>query len=151
MGDDGFRSTAVFQFMFEAQGQVDVAEVLEVSGLTDESDVVEHKVITGGFKEAIEKVPGRQTGSGQMTITRAIVPGRKDFWDWRALVADGDIESARTTCAITALNVANQPVASWTFEGAWPSKVEGPEFDTENSSYVTEKLTIVFEYYKRDQ
>lgn len=150
MGDDSFRSTAAFQFRFEAQGIVEEAEVLEISGLTDESDVVDHKVVTDGFKEAIEKQPGRLTGSGSMTITRAIIAGRKDFWDWRQMVVDGDMSGARTSCSITAYDVTNAAVASWQFENAWPNKVEGPEFDSENSSYVTEKLTIAFEYYNRD-
>jgi phage tail-like protein len=147
---DQYRSTATFQFMFEAAGQIDESEVLEISGLTDESDVVEHKVITGGFKESIEKVPGRRTGSGQFTIKRAIIPGRKDYWTWRQMVVDGAVDGARTSCTITALDVTNAPIAAWTFENAWPSKVEGPEFDTQNSQFVTETLTVVYEYYKRD-
>ncbi|MEM6281908.1 MAG: phage tail protein [Chloroflexota bacterium] len=151
MGDDGFRSTAIFQFTFSAAGQVQEAEVLEVSGLTDESDVVEHKVITDGFKEAIEKVPGRNTGSGQISIKRAIISGRKDFWDWRQMVVDGAITGARTNCAVTAYGVDNTTViAEYEFINAWPSKVSGPDFDTENSQYVTEELTIVYEYYKRN-
>lgn len=147
---DAFRSVSTFQFTFSADGIVDEAEVLEVSGLTDESDIVEHKVITDGFKEAIEKVPGRQKNAGQITITRAIVAGRKDFWDWRQMVVDGALTDARKTCAITAYDLTNAPIASWSFINAWPSKIEGPEFDSENSQYVTEKLTIAFEYYTRD-
>ncbi len=148
---DANRSTATFQFMFSANGQVDETEVLEVSGLSDESDVIEHKVITDGFKESIEKVAGRRKSSGTITVSRAIIPGRKDFWDWRKQVEEGDMAGARTLCSLTALNVSNEPVAAWTFENAWPSKIEGPEFDTENSQYVTEKLTIQFEYYSRDE
>lgn len=144
------RSTATFQFTFSAQGIVDEAEVLEVSGLSDENEVVEHNIIVDGSKEAIEKLPGRVSSSGSITITRAIIAGRKDFWDWRKLVEEGSMDNARTTCAITAYDVANTPIAAWTFENAWPSKIEGPEFDTENSQYVTEKLTIQFEYFRRD-
>jgi phage tail-like protein len=144
-------STAGFQFTFSATGQVDETEVLEVSGLSDASDVVEHKVVTGGFQEAIEKVPGRLQSSGQITIKRAIISGRKDFWDWRQLVVEGAVSSAVTNCAVTLYAMDNSTVvAEWTFENAWPSKVEGPEFDTENSQYVTETLTIEFEYYHRD-
>jgi phage tail-like protein len=147
---DANRSTATFQFTFSAEGQVDEAEVLEVSGLSDESEVVEHKVVTDGSKEAIEKIPGRVSSSGAITVTRAIIADRKDFWDWRKLVEEGQMDSARTICSVTAYNIMNEPIAAWTFENAWPSKIEGPEFDAENSQYVTEKLTIQFEYFKRD-
>ena len=148
---DANRSTATFQFMFSANGLVEEAEVLEVSGLSDETDVIEHKVISDGFKESIEKVAGRRKSSGSITITRAIIPDRKDFWDWRKMVEEGDMDGARTLCSLTALDITNSPVAAWTFENAWPSKVEGPEFDSENSQYVTEKLTVQFEYFSRDE
>ena len=146
---DGNRSLAVFQFKFSAVGEVAETEVLEVSGLTDESDVVEHKVVTDGFKEAIEKVPGRRTGSGQITISRAITPNNKDFWTWREKVVNGAFE--RVICSVEAIGIDNTTVVgSWTFEGCWPSKIEGPEFDTEQSQFVQEKLTIAYEYFRRD-
>lgn len=148
---DTNRSTATFQFIFSANGLVDESEVLEVSGLSDETDVIEHKVITDGFKESIEKVAGRRKSSGSITITRAIIPGRRDFWDWRKMVEEGDMAGARTLCSLTALDITNAPVTAWTFANAWPSKIEGPEFDSENSQYVTEKLTVQFEYFSRDE
>lgn len=148
MSLDAERSVAIFQFSFTVNQEIDETEVLEVSGLKDESDVTEHKLITGGFKESIEKLPGRRS-SGELTITRAVMAGKKDFWDWRQKVVDGTF--TRQTASIMGYDVTNTLVAQWDFVGCWASKVEGPEFDSENSQYVTEKLTIVFEYYKRSK
>jgi phage tail-like protein len=145
---DAERSVAVFQFTFTVNGAVDETEVLEVSGLKDESDVTEHKLVTGGFKESVEKIPGRAT-AGDLTITRAIMAGNMDFWTWRQTVVDGNF--TRQTASIIGYDVTNAQVAQWDFEGCWPTKVEGPEFDSENSQYVTEKLTIAYESYKRTQ
>lgn len=148
MSLDAERSVAVFQFTFTVNGEIDETEVLEVSGLKDESDVSEHKLITGGFKESVEKLPGR-AGSGELTIKRAVMAGKTDFWDWRQKVVDGTF--TRQTASIMGYDVTNSLIAQWDFEGCWPSKISGPDFDSENSQWVTEELTITFEYYKRSQ
>ena len=60
-------------------------------------------------------------------------------------MVDGKIEDARTNCSIIAYNQANEEIARWNFENAWPSKVTGPDMDASGQDYMVEEVTIVHE------
>jgi phage tail-like protein len=48
-----------------------------------------------------------------------------------------------------AYNQANEEIARWNFENAWPSKVTGPEMDAAGQDYMVEEMTIVHEGMER--
>ena len=49
------------------------------------------------------------------------------------------------------LDQSLKPVAKWDFENAWPSKVSGPQAQSDSNNYGVEELTIVHEYIVRKQ
>ena len=62
---------------------------------------------------------------------------------------DGKVDDARTNCSIIAYNQANDEVARWNLENAWPSKIAGPEMDSSGTDLMVEEMTIVHEGLER--
>jgi phage tail-like protein len=135
-----------FGFTLETQGTV-TGVFQEISGLGSENEVVEQKIIQGG-KEVIQKVPGRLKFT-DVTMKQGITKN-KEIWNWRKLVEEGNITSARKNATITALDRAGKPAAQWSFVNMWPTKVSGPQFQADSNSFVMEEVSLTFENYKRD-
>ncbi|MBW4436953.1 MAG: phage tail protein [Pleurocapsa minor GSE-CHR-MK-17-07R] len=135
-----------FGFTLEVQGQL-TGVFQEISGLGSENEVVEQKIMQNG-KEVIQKVPGRLKFT-DVTL-KAGITKNLEIWNWRKMVEEGKIMSARKNAMITALDRAGQPSAQWTFVNMWPSKVSGPQFQADSNSFVMEEVTLTFENYKRE-
>ncbi len=136
-----------FHFQLDLGGVV-AGYFTEISGLGSENEVVEHKVVEGG-KQKVQKIPGRLKW-GDITLKRGIT-AMMDIWVWRKQVEDGLVDAARTNGSIIMLDQELTPVAQWDFEGAWPSKVSGPQVQSDSNNYGVEELTIVHEYIARIQ
>ena len=65
------------------------------------------------------------------------------FHDWRVLVENGDVASARKDVTLIAFDPAAAEIARWTLSGAWPSKVEVSS--VEGTTNLSETITIVHE------
>ena len=137
-----------FNFKIEAEGQAS-GYFSEVSGISSETEVTEMKLVSGGYKEVVRKIPGRLKW-GDITLKRGIT-ANMDFWDWRQKVVDGKVDSARTNCTITMYDQANDAVAIWNLEQAWPSKLTGPSLNTDSSAVGIEELTLVCEGFNREK
>jgi phage tail-like protein len=85
---------------------------------------------------------------GDITLKRGVT-SIKDVWDWRQLVVDGKVVSARANGTITMFDTSGTPVAQWDFTNGWPSKVSGPSLTSDSSAFVVEEMTIVHEGIKR--
>lgn len=136
-----------FHFQLDLGGVV-AGYFTEISGLGSENEVVEHKVVEGG-KQKVQKIPGRLKW-GDITLKRGIT-AQMDIWQWRKKVEDGLVDTARTNGSIIMLDQELTPVAQWDFENAWPSKVSGPQVQSDSNNYGVEELTIVHEYIVRVQ
>ena len=136
-----------FHFQLDLGGVV-AGYFTEISGLGSENEVVEHKVVEGG-KQKVQKIPGRLKW-GDITLKRGIT-AQMDIWTWRKQVEDGLVDAARTNGSIIMLDQELTPVAQWDFENAWPSKVSGPQVQSDSNNYGVEELTIVHEYIVRIQ
>jgi phage tail-like protein len=122
---------------------------LEVSGVNDESEVIDHKVMSEGVKESLNfKIPGRLTGGATLTLKQGVTSSLQ-FWGWRQMVVDGDIEGARQNGSILMYDQAFDLIAQWDFTNAWPSKIDGPTFASDATTYGVEELTIVTESFGR--
>jgi phage tail-like protein len=119
----------------------------ECSGLGSEHEVIEHKVVTGKGKEMVFKVPGRLKWEN-ITLKRGITSSM-DIWDWRKEVEDGKVDDNRRDGSVTMFNQNGDPVASWEFKNAWPSKVTGPQPKADSTELGIEELTLSHEYIKR--
>lgn len=132
-----------FHFMLDLEG-VATGYFTEIAGIGSEHGVVDH-----GTYEITQKIPGRLKW-GDLTLKRGITASM-DIWKWRKMVEDGKVEDARTNGSIIMLDQELNPVARWDFINAWPSKITGPQLQSDSNNYGLEELTIVHEYIERSQ
>jgi phage tail-like protein len=125
-----------FSFSLDMSGQIK-GFFTEVSGLSSETDIVEHKVTDESGRDFIQKIPGR-TKYGDITLKRGITDSM-DMWKWRQLVEKGNITGARVNCTITMYDLTN----------AWPSKITGPSMQSDGNNFGVEELTITHEMMER--
>ena len=143
MADDPLVS---FNFAIEVSGIIS-GYFTEASGLGSEHEVIEHKVMGEGGQEIVKKIPGRLKW-GDITLKRGISDSL-DMWEWRKMVVDGKVESARRNGSITMYDQEGSEVARWNFERGWPSKVSGPSVNTTSNEVGIEELVITHEGTER--
>lgn len=136
-----------FHFGVEIQGAV-VGFFTEVSGIGSENEVIEHKIMApDGHKEIVQKIPGRL--KWENIVAKRGITASMDMWDWRKMVEDGAVESARKSGTITMFDELGAPVAQWTFDRGWPVKVSGPSVKSDSNEVGVEELTIAHEGTRR--
>lgn len=136
-----------FKFGLEIEGKL-TGFFTTVGGIGSESEVVEHKITNPDTGETIiQKIPGRLAWT-DVTLKRGVT-SNVDVWSWRQQVVEGNIDDARTNCSVVAYNQANEEIARWNLDNAWPSKVTGPEMDAGSTDYMVEEITIVHEGMSR--
>ena len=131
-----------FNFLLELDGAI-AGYFTECSGVGSENEVIEHKVVDKQGHEVVRKIPGRlkwQDVSLKRGISSAL-----DIWAWREKIVKGELSAARKHVTITMLDRAYKPVAKWHFTNAWPSKVSGPSFKSDDNSFGVEEVSIVHE------
>jgi phage tail-like protein len=132
-----------FKFGLEIEGKLS-GFFTSVGGIGSESEIVEHKVVNPDTGETIiQKIPGRLTWT-DISLKRGVT-SNIDVWQWRQQVVEGKVDDARTNCSVIAYNQANEEIARWNLENAWPSKVTGPDMDAGSTDYMVEEMTIVHE------
>ena len=132
-----------FHFMLDLEG-VATGYFTEINGMGSENEIVDH-----GTYDLTQKIPGRLKW-GDITLKRGVT-STLDIWKWRKMVEDGKVEDARTNGSIIMLDQELNPVARWDFINAWPSKISGPQLQSDSTNYGLEELTIVHEYITRSQ
>jgi phage tail-like protein len=137
-----------FNFEVKIEGAL-TGYFTECSGLGSESEVIEHKVVGQGGKEVVRKIPGRLKW-GDITLKRGITLNM-DMWTWRKQIEDGMVSDARKNGSIVMNDQEGNPVATWDFQKAWPSKLTGPAVKSDSNEIGIEELVIVHEYIVRSQ
>jgi phage tail-like protein len=118
----------------------------EVSGLGSETEVIEYKQTED--RSVIQKIPGRLKWN-DITLKRGVTTDL-DVSKWRKLVEDGDIEAARKDGSIALMGADGSPVAAWSFEAAWPSKISaGHSKLLSDDVMILEELVLVVEQVRR--
>ena len=135
-------------FGVEFQGQV-VGAFRECSGLGSENEVVEYKASGPKGEFIIKKVPGRMKWNN-ITLKRGITDAM-DMWQWRKMVEQGDVASARANGSITMMDTTGKPIAKWTLLNCWPSKLTGPAGKADGNEVAVQELTLTHEGYERVQ
>jgi phage tail-like protein len=136
-----------FNFMLEMDGAI-AGYFTECSGVGSENEIIEHKVVDTQGHEVIKKIPGRLKWT-DITLKRGITQDLQ-IWTWRENVVQGKMKDARKSVTISMLNREYKPVAKWHFTNAWPSKVTGPSFKSDDNSIGVEETTIVHEGMYRE-
>jgi len=135
-----------FHYAIEVQGAV-TGYFTECTGIGSEHEVIEHKIVDPKGHELIQKIPGRLKWEN-ITLKRGITSSM-DLWKWRKLVEDGDVKGARKSGSIVMYDSTLSEKARWNFEGAWPSKISGPQPKADSNEIGIEEITIVHEYITR--
>jgi len=138
---DGERVTAA-TFLFEVDG-VEIGRFMGVSGL--EVTVAVEEIEEGGENSYVHKLPGRMTWPN-ITLKRGITQN-DTLLAWlnkssgEQFSANGN-KLSRSTAAITLMGPAGQRLRAWEFDGAFPIKWKGPEFDAASTDMAMEELEI---------
>jgi len=136
-----------FNFLLELDGAV-AGYFTECAGVGSENEIIEHKVVDKQGHEIVRKIPGRLKFT-DVTLKRGVTSDL-EIWTWRELVVKGTIADARKNATITMMDRTYSPVAKWHFTNAWPSKVSGPSFKSDDNSIGVEEVTIVHEGMYRE-
>ena len=114
-----------------------------ISGL--EVSVGVEEIQEGGENNYVHKLPGRMSWPN-ITLKRGITQNDA-LLAWlnkssgEQFSANGN-KLTRSTAAITLMGPAGQRLRSWEFDGAFPVKWKGPDFDVASSDMALEELEI---------
>ncbi len=109
------------------------------------SDVIDYR--EGTDPTHMRKLAGL-TKHGNLTLKWGTT-NSMDLFNWRKLVIDGKIKTARRSLAVILVDEEGNDAARWQFEGAWPSKYDAPDFTAKGNDIAIETLEIVFESMTR--
>jgi phage tail-like protein len=119
----------------------------EISGLDNESDVVEHKYVDERGKQAVRKVVG-STKWANLVCKRGIDEDLT-IWKWRQQVIDGDIDAARTDGQIQLLDYKGQVISTYKFLQGIPIKYSGGTLSATSNEVALEEVQIAHEGLER--
>ncbi len=137
---------AAYHFAVEIDG-VEIAQFSELSGISSEIDVIDHKEQTPAGKPVNHKVPGFNK-TPTITLKRA-KNSSTALWDWHQKVRDGNIGGARVNGSIILHDYAGAEVGRYNFQAAWPSKVSMGSLKAGSNEILMEECTIVCEHLER--
>jgi phage tail-like protein len=116
----------------------------EVSGLQVEVKVIEYR--DGADEPFVRK--GRGLSSFQNLTFKRGITGQIEFWQWILEGMNGNV--GRNNGGVIMLNEDRDPVMTWTFENAWPTKYIGPNFNASTNAAAIETLEIAVERMQID-
>jgi phage tail-like protein len=129
---------ASFNFIVQIDG-VDAGAFSEVTGLENETDVVEYR--NGNDIGAKRKLPGIAK-IPNIVLKRGMTTDAS-LWEWRKSAMTGAVE--RKNGSISLLDEARNPARRFNFTNGWPAKWQGPAFNAGNSEVAIETLEIACE------
>jgi phage tail-like protein len=120
-----------------------------ISGLAAEYEVIEYKSTNLlGFPRS-NTYPGRPIHS-PITLSRGVT-SNEHFWLWHQLLVFGIRAAALTaTISLTIYDRSYAPMASFSIENAWPSKVSGIDVRPDSNDVLIEELVLQHSGVSRD-
>lgn len=127
-----------FRFVVEVDGIDTATGFTEVSGLGNETAVIEYR---SGSDGRTRKIPGRH--SHQNIVLKRGLTSDVSLWAWRKQVLDGVTD--RRSGSIIVFNARNEEVVRYNFLRGWPVRWEGPTFNSTTNEVAIETLEIAHE------
>jgi phage tail-like protein len=124
------------RFYVEING-IATAVFTEVSGLQIETTVMEYE--EGGHNDFTHRLPGR-TKVSNLTLKRGMTKS-SDFHKWCMDVMQGTI-TRRNVSVIVYDATGKQVIMRWNFDGAYPVKWVGPQFQSTGNAVAIETLEL---------
>lgn len=135
-----------FSFHVELDG-IDIGAFKECAGVDSQTEIIEYKETTKDGKMIIRKLPGAMKWS-DITLKKAI-DQKRDLWDWRREVEQGEIDAARRNGSIVLYDSQGKEMARWNFIDGWPSKWKGADLNAGENNVAVEEITITHEGMER--
>jgi len=135
-----------FSFHVELDG-IDIGAFKECTGVDSETEIIEYKETTKDGKMVIRKLPGAMKWA-DITLKKSI-DNKKDLWDWRKQVEQGEIDDARRNGSVVLYDSTAKEVARWNFFDGWPSKWKGADLNAGENNVAIEEVTITHEGLER--
>ncbi|MPZ74593.1 MAG: phage tail protein [Nitriliruptorales bacterium] len=142
MGLMDMDTTLGWSFGFEFDGVV-IKQIQELTGLKEETDVIDMKHNTNDGKYVNRKLPGRPK-AGEITITRGLTDD-KAFDDWMKKSQFGDMAGARKGGSVIIYDYTGAEVKRYKLANAWPKSLEIGTLKAGDTSVLTEKLVVTHE------
>ena len=139
IGED---AVAGYSFHVEIDG-VTIAQFKEVSGLSTEIQVIEHRENKVGGIPVIKKLPGALKW-GDISLKRGRTTDNS-LWLWIKQVQDGDIDGARKNGSIVLFDYSRGELARFNLINAWPSKVSLGSLQAGSNDVLVEECSIAHE------
>lgn len=117
-------------------GGIAQAAFSECSGLEVQIEVLEYE--EGGLNGYVHKLPGRVKYS-DLTLRHGSA-GSDELWEWYLDVCQGTIE--RKNFSVILFDPAGTEVRRWSFNGAYPIKWTGPQFNASEGKVAIETLVL---------
>ena len=134
--NDPYRS---FNYRLEIDNE-EIGGFSEVGGLTAEGDPVEYR--EGNEAENhVRKLTGLRKYAN-LTLKRGYVKDNT-LWEWFVNIANGVDD--RRAVDITLMDEAHNDVMTWSAEGAWINKIEGPGFNATGNEVAIESVELCHE------
>jgi phage tail-like protein len=138
---------ANFIFTLNLGGAEAAGYFAEVSGLSTESQVIEHTAADA------KGLPLPQRFAGQVKWANVVlkrgVDTKLDLWNWRKAVLDGKIDASRQDCTINVLDQTAAVVVTYSFVRAWPCKYSSPGLNASGNEILVEELELAHEGFTR--
>ena len=128
--------SSAFKFHVELEGLI-VGMFKECNGLSLSRET--KPLREGGVNDRVHYLPESST-QGKITLKRGITLSR-DLWDWYCKgLYDNLVE--RINMSIILYNAKGEVLKRWNFTGAFPTKWEGPTFNSANAEVAVETLEL---------
>jgi phage tail-like protein len=137
-----------YYFMLNLGGAEAAGYFKECSGLTSESQVVEHIASDANGKSIVQKFPGQLKWSN-LTFKRGI-DNQMQLWQWRKDVVDGKIASSRKDGTIQVVDWEGNAVMTFKFVRAWPCRYSAPGLNAGSNEILVEELELAHEGFERE-
>ena len=144
MANDNFEDQRITSatFLVEVDG-VEIGRFSEITGL--EVTVETEEIQEGGQNSFVHKLPGRMSWPN-IRLKRGITQ-TDSLITWLQKSSGEQFAAnknklARSTAAITLMGPAGKRIRAWEFDGAFPIKWSGPNFNVESNDMAMEELEI---------
>lgn len=130
------------QWQIEIDG-ITIAQFKELSGVSSEVQVIDHRENKPGGIPVHKKLPGL-AANGDLTLSRGKTSDNT-LWAWHQMVRDGDIAGARKNGSVVLYDYERGEVARYNFTNGWPAKVSIGALQAGSNDVLLESCTIAHE------
>ena len=130
-----------FYFSVDISGVGEYVPFQEVSGLDQETEILEYRVGDSKTFSPI-KMPGIAK-LGEVTLKKGVFVKDNKFFDWYSKIQMNTIK--RETVTIKLLDANAAPTMVWKLANAFPTKITGVDLKSDGDEVAIESLVIAYE------